>query len=49
MSGREKERGAPVKTLEDLYREGEIGEFDHLKDLSDDKYIVPKKEDTKEN
>jgi len=53
MSDRDREnaRGTPVKTLEDLFREGEIGEFDHLKELSDDKYTVPtpEKEDNKGN
>lgn len=44
MSDKVKEREAPVKTLEDLFREGQVGEFDHLKEWSDDKHIVPKKE-----
>jgi hypothetical protein len=49
MSGSANERGAPDKTLEDLYREGQLGEFDHLKELSDDHPNTPKKEDNKEN
>lgn len=42
---KQKLKDAPGSTMEELYQRGEVGEFDHLKELNDYKM----KEDTDAN